>query len=201
MEEKELEDRIRIAMPPLRRLGDLLIMRNVDFDLRAVATSLVRLPKNQQLRVQVQDPAVAGEYWRWGLHGTGFYPALKIIEEGFVGSVCHDRYSRRTHQIEELVYTHTEGTRDKAWFYCKDKEPLASSLPLSMFASSAQSRQETRTGATKKGRGPGCRIRQHRWLSFSKPFKGWWEPQRKTQSFWITAARRTLLLCRSGCVG
>ena len=96
MAEEELEARIRIAMPPLRRLGDLLIMRNVDFDLRAVATSLVRLPKKQQVRVQVQDPAVAGAYWRWGLHGAGYYAALQIIQEGFVGSVRHDRCSKIT---------------------------------------------------------------------------------------------------------
>ncbi len=130
MDEEELEARIRIAMPPLQRLGDILFIRNVDFDAKAVATTLVRLPKNQQLRVQVEDPAVAGAYWRWGLHGTGYYAALQIIQEGFVGSVSHDRYSKITNRKEELVYVHTEGTLSKAWRYCKDTEPLATSLPL-----------------------------------------------------------------------
>ncbi len=60
MDEEELEARIRIAMPPLQRLGDILLIRNADSDAKAVATSLVRLPKNQQVRVQVEDPAVAG---------------------------------------------------------------------------------------------------------------------------------------------
>ena len=131
MAEEELEARIRIAMPPLQRLGDILLTQNVEFDAGAVATSLAQLHRNEQLRVPVADPAVAGpDQTRQGLHGTSYAAALRIIQEGFVGRVCHGRISRITGRQEELVYCHTKRTGDKAWQYCNDTRPLAPSLPL-----------------------------------------------------------------------
>ena len=131
MAEEELEARIRIAMPPLQRLGDILLTQHVEFDAGAVATSLAQLHRNEQLRVPVADPAVAGpDQTRQGLHGTSYAAALRIIQEGFVGRVCHGRISRITGRQEELVYCHTKRTGDKAWQYCNDTRPLAPSLPL-----------------------------------------------------------------------
>ncbi len=131
MAEEELEARIRIAMPPLQRLGDILLTQHVEFDAGAVATSLAQLHRNEQLRVPVADPAVAGpDQTRQGLHGTSYAAALRIIQEGFVGRVCHERTSKITGRQEELVYCHTKRTGDKAWQYCNDTRPLAPSLPL-----------------------------------------------------------------------